>query len=373
MKGKKAVLALILSTTFLFTPSYASASDWKQSDSAGKVSYNVEVSAPDGGVNFRRGPGAEYEQLQEAMIPNGTLLPIFEEATAQNGNSWGLTAYNGTRGWIALTQVRVTSEVAFEEFWQGVSAKEVNYNVEVSAPDGGVNFRWGPGAEYVKLQDDMIPNGTELHVSLEAAAQNGNSWGLAEYDGQYGWIALTQVSKVTIDDPETDKEIVFEHFMENGMEYATVTSYDEEENMLWRYETDSYEMAQCSRVSKIGRQNGYFYMIEDGAIIALHEATGEVAWKNEEFVGAGTEKGYVFDKDGTLYISGYLEPDLFIVDKNGKTLYRKDSFEQGYWPFEMELKDESILRIHFENDQNGNGTDLWMEIPLEELDINKKN
>ena len=216
MKGKKAVLALILSTTFLFTPSYASASDWNQSDSAGEVSYNAEVAAPDGGVNFRRGPGAEYEQLQEAMIPNGTLLPIFEEATAQNGNSWGLTAYNGTRGWIALTQVRVTSEAAFEEFCQSVSAKEVNYNVEVSAPDGGVNFRWGPGAEYVKLQDDMIPNGTELHVSLEAAAQNGNSWGLAEYDGQYGWIALTQVSKVTIDDPETDKEMVFEHFMENG-------------------------------------------------------------------------------------------------------------------------------------------------------------
>ncbi len=246
------------------------------------------------------------------------------------------------------------------------TAWDVNYTVEVSAPDGGVNFRWGPGTEYGKIQESMIPNGTLLPIFKEATAQNGNNWGLTDYNGSSGWIALTQVSVVADSIPETEKGIVFRHFMESGMEYATVTSYDKEGKTLWTYTTDSYEVAQCNRVSEIGQQNGYFYLVEDGAVIALDELTGEPAWKNEEFIGAGTEKGYVFDKDGTLYISGYLGPDLFIVDKNGKTLYRKDSFGKGYWPYEMELKDENILRIHFESDMEGKGTQPWMEIRLEE-------
>lgn len=280
MKGKKFLFVTAVFALFLFTPLCVSASDLRLPDSAWDVNYTVEVSAPDGGVNFRWGPGVEYGKIQESMIPNGTLLPIFKEATAQNGNNWGLTAYNDTSGWIALTQVSVVADST----------------------------------------------------------------------------------------SEPEKGIVFKHFMENGMEHATVTSYDKEGKTLWTYKTDSYEGAQCNRVSEIGQQNGYFYLVEDGVVAALDELTGEIVWKNEEFIGAGTEKGYVFDKNGTLYISGYLGPDLFIVDKNGKTLYRKDSFEKGYWPYEMELKDENILRIHFESDMERKGTQPWMEIRLEELE-----
>lgn len=247
-------------------------------------------------------------------------------------------------------------------------AWDVSYHVEVSAPDGGVNFRWGPGVEYGRIQESMIPNGTLLAVSKEAAAQNGNNWGLVEYNGQQGWIALTQVRAVENKDAEAEKEIVFERFMQNGMEYAVVTRREKENKVLWSYTTDSYEIAQCSRVSKIGQKNGYFYIVEDGAVTALDELTGEIAWKNEEFAGAGTENAQIFDENGTLYISGYMGPDLFIVDKEGKTQYRKDSFEQGYWPFEMELNDENILRIHFENDMSGHNTYPWMEIQLEKLE-----
>ena len=150
------------------------------------------------------------------------------------------------------SQVSVTSEAAFEAFWKGVSAWEIDYDVEVSAPDGGVNFRWGPGVEFVKHQEDMIPNGTKLHVHMEATAQNGNNWGLVKYGRQCGWIALTQVSVVANNDSEPEKGIVFERFMENDMEYAAVTSYDEEGNVLWIYKTGSYGSAQCDRVSKIG-------------------------------------------------------------------------------------------------------------------------
>lgn len=39
---------------------------------------------------------------------------------------------------------------------------EILYDVEVTAPDGGVNMRCGAGVEYDKVLPDMIPNGTVL-------------------------------------------------------------------------------------------------------------------------------------------------------------------------------------------------------------------
>ena len=56
------------------------------------------------------------------------------------------------------------------------SEEAVNYDVEVSAPDGGVNIRYGPGVEYDRLMDSMIPNGVILHVTSQAQAANGNYW-----------------------------------------------------------------------------------------------------------------------------------------------------------------------------------------------------
>lgn len=73
----------------------------------------------------------------------------------------------------------------------------VDYQVQVAAPDGGVNFRYGPGVEYNKIFSNMIPNGVILSITQEAQASNGNYWGYTYYNGQYGWVALTQVARYT--------------------------------------------------------------------------------------------------------------------------------------------------------------------------------
>ena len=79
------------------------------------VSYDVVVSAPDGGVNLRGGVGTSYEILYH-MIPNNVTLHISKEAQASNGNYWGYTYYDGIYGWIALSQVSVVeSKTPFEE------------------------------------------------------------------------------------------------------------------------------------------------------------------------------------------------------------------------------------------------------------------
>ena len=147
--------------------------------------YKVQVSAPDGGVNMRSGPGTEYDKVLTEMIPNGNVLEVYAEHIALNGNYWGYTYYNGVEGWVALTQVTQIEEAAEKTFL---------YNVQVAAPDGGVNMRSNAGAEY-ELLYSMIPNGTVLDIYEERQAANGNYWGYTYYNGVEGWIALTQVER----------------------------------------------------------------------------------------------------------------------------------------------------------------------------------
>ena len=91
------------------------------------------------------------------------------------------------------------ADAAVEGFWN--TAYDVDYDVEVSAPDGDINFRSGAGAEYSKIINGMIPNGTRLHIDVEARADNGKLWGRTYYQGDYGWVFLGQTKRVTV--PQT--------------------------------------------------------------------------------------------------------------------------------------------------------------------------
>lgn len=168
-------------------------------NTAYSVDYDVTVSAPDGGVNLRYGAGTEYEKILEGMIPNGTVLHIRQVAKANNGKEWGYTQYAGYDGWVILSQTKKVSASKPASSSSGAAASapvSVNYNVEVKAPDGGVNIRSGPGAAYDKLQSNLIPNGTVLHISETAKADNGKEWGYTTYNGLKGWVFLGQ-TKVT--------------------------------------------------------------------------------------------------------------------------------------------------------------------------------
>ena len=60
--------------------------------------YSVEVTAPDGYVNFRKGAGTDKEIIRE--ISNGGVLSVIEE----NGK-WLKAEYNGETGYVAKSQV----------------------------------------------------------------------------------------------------------------------------------------------------------------------------------------------------------------------------------------------------------------------------
>ncbi len=60
--------------------------------------YKVEVTAPDGYVNFRTGAGADYEIISQ--ISNGEILSVVSD-----DGKWLQIEYNGKTGWIAASQV----------------------------------------------------------------------------------------------------------------------------------------------------------------------------------------------------------------------------------------------------------------------------
>ena len=154
---------------------------------ANHVNYNIQVSAPDGGLNLREGAGVEYNRLLNYMIPNGTVLHVFFEDVASNGNSWGFVKYDGIWGWVALSQAARVSSYA---------DSTPNYYVEINSVDGGVNLRSGAGVEYGKLINHLIPNGTILQISQEGVASNGNYWGYTTYEGVTGWVTLREIIPV---------------------------------------------------------------------------------------------------------------------------------------------------------------------------------
>ena len=68
-----------------------------------EAGYYVYVATPDGGLNMRHGPGTEYDRVMNYRIPDGVKLYI-----GYTSDNWGLTTYDGNKGWVALKQTTTT-------------------------------------------------------------------------------------------------------------------------------------------------------------------------------------------------------------------------------------------------------------------------
>lgn len=66
--------------------------------SAQVVDYDVKIT-PTIGVNIRCGADVKYDAI--GAVPHGEIIHISKQ-TSGGGYSWGLTEYNGIKGWIAL-------------------------------------------------------------------------------------------------------------------------------------------------------------------------------------------------------------------------------------------------------------------------------
>lgn len=145
--------------------------------------------------------------------------------------------------------------------------------------------------------------------------------------------------------------------------YLTVTAYDENDNVVWTYRTADCAQSELENPQMVAETEEAVYVNEQGVVVnggtapgyltALDRQTGEVLWRNDEFVGASAHG--CFDENGTLYLCGYYGPDCMAIDKDGKTLWTVGQVDPScWWPYEISYEG-GLIYIFYE------GTDSGME------------
>lgn len=137
-----------------------------------------------------------------------------------------------------------------------------------------------------------------------------------------------------------------------GCEYAVVTVTDSK-GTSWSYQTSKVMMGQVSAVELLSSPANMTYINEGDTIVALDNKTGNTAWINSDYNGAGTLS--LLDNNGNLYVSGGQGPALVIIDAQGNTLVKVDEFADYFWPSDMTLEG-NMLTITFDCDDNASIT-----------------
>lgn len=154
--------------------------------------------------------------------------------------------------------------------------------------------------------------------------------------------------------------VTMERSWDSGYESAVFTGLNAQGDAVWTYETKTYPVAQLDAVNEIGAHGGNYYLVENGSVVALKIADGSVLWVNDDFDGSAS--GSDFDDEGTLYLCGHLGPDLFIVDADGNTIHRSDSFDLEYlWPYSVAYQGTQVA-ITFGQTPSGEDEVVYVDL-----------
>ena len=142
---------------------------------------------------------------------DGTTITTLEgNVDATNGNRWAETSifkrkyrlFDDWRvyafyrpNWQAETKSTATSTKKKVEIYQLNSSKVVDYAVKVTATDG-LNIRQGAGTSFDILS--AVPYGAVLKVTRWTSG-GAYKWGLVEYEGVKGWIALDYTREMSVE------------------------------------------------------------------------------------------------------------------------------------------------------------------------------
>lgn len=119
----------------------------------------------------------------------------------RNFHDWRVYAFYRPN-WQAENKTTATSTKKGIEIYQLNSSKLVDYPVVVTASDG-LNIRQGAGTSFDILGE--VPCGTVLRVTHWTSG-GAYKWGLIEYDGILGWIALDYTRKMSVE--QLAKEVI---------------------------------------------------------------------------------------------------------------------------------------------------------------------
>ena len=119
----------------------------------------------------------------------------------RNFHDWRVYAFYRPN-WQAETKSTTTSTKKQVKIYQLNQSVKVDYPVVVTAGDG-LNIRQGAGTSFDILGE--VPFGTVLRVTHWTSG-GAYKWGLIEYDGILGWIALDYTRKTSVE--QLAKEVI---------------------------------------------------------------------------------------------------------------------------------------------------------------------
>lgn len=112
----------------------------------------------------------------------------------RNFNDWTVYAFYRPY-WKDETKSTNTSTKKQVEIYDVNSSAKVNYFVKVTTSDG-LNIRQGASTKKKIL--GAVPYETTLKITNQTSG-SGYTWGLTEYDGVKGWVALDYTRKISIE------------------------------------------------------------------------------------------------------------------------------------------------------------------------------
>lgn len=73
-----------------------------------------------------------------------------------------------------------------------------DYYMIVESPDGGIDIYSNAGYDNTKLNNELIPNGTALHIEGEKLGGDNKEWGYTQHHGMYGYVPMDDLKPSTL-------------------------------------------------------------------------------------------------------------------------------------------------------------------------------
>ena len=127
---------------------------------------------------------------------------------------------------------------------------KTDYYMIVESKAGGINIYAQPDLESSKLNEELIPNGTALHIEGEVEDKEADrTWGYTEYHGMYGYVPLDDCKPAQSRQEAIDSELYIagKDNVNYNADYDVTASADEGSQNLYQGPGEKYGTVPGSR------------------------------------------------------------------------------------------------------------------------------
>lgn len=164
---------------------------------------------------------------------------------------------------------------------------------------------------------------------------------------EYPMLNVGEAVKKAISDKKGATSVKYEVFQENieingyptTGEYAVVKGYDDFEQEIWEYKSDTIPMSELMTVYEIGVHSGKYYIVIGGVLHVFEVSDGKELWSFDQCEAVVSHD---FDEKNNLFVCGYYGPDFCEISSTGELLKKIDCFyDDYYWPFELHYNEKN--------------------------------